>query len=141
MTHAKLRQRFLEAVAGNDVAAVVACYRDDAVLVAPEGRYEGRDYIEAYYRPQFQAFPDGKLTVVGTHETGDTAIGEWSFAGTHKGPIELPGGTTVAPTGRAVRQRGADVAIVRDGLIAEHRVYYDQLELLEQLGILPALEG
>jgi ketosteroid isomerase-like protein len=129
-----VRDRFLRAVEQNDVAAVVACYDPDAVLVVPEGRFEGRDYIEAYYGPQFRAFPDGRLTVLATHDGAAGLVTEWSFSGTHTGPLELPGGQTIPPTGKRVRQRGTDVAVMRDGVIAEHRVYYDQLEPIAQLG-------
>jgi ketosteroid isomerase-like protein len=129
----QLRERFLQAVAGDDVAAVVACYHPDAVLTAPEGRYAGRDYIEAYYRLQFRAFTGGGLRVVNLHDLGETLVGEWVFHATNTGPLELPDGETLPPTGREVTQRGADIAIVRDGLILDHRLYYDQLELIQQL--------
>lgn len=136
-----LRDRFLRAVEQNDVTAVVDCYGRDAVLVVPEGRFEGRDYIEAYYRPQFRAFPDGRLTVLATHDGATGLVTEWSFSGTHTGPLELPGGQTIPPTGKVVRQRGTDVVLVRDGAIAEHRVYYDQLEPIEQLGLHTTIRG
>jgi ketosteroid isomerase-like protein len=132
---ADLRQRFLAAVRGNDPTAVAALYHEDAVLIAPEGTYEGRDYVEAYYRLQFRSFPDGRLNVLATYECGDALIGEWTFAGTNTGPLELPSGETLEPTGRAVTQRGADVAVLRGDRIQVHRVYYDQLELLEPLGL------
>jgi predicted ester cyclase len=137
----EIRSRFIPAVAANEVAKVVACYRDDAVLIAPEGRFEGRDYIEAFYRGQFQAFPGARLMVTLTHDRGDTGIAEWSFTGTNNGPLELPGGEVIAPTGKRVTQRGVDIAIIEDGLIREHRLYYDQLELIEQLGPQAALRG
>jgi ketosteroid isomerase-like protein len=33
--------------------------------------------------------------------------------------------------------RGCDVITVRDGRITSHRVYYDQLAFLSQLGLVP----
>jgi ketosteroid isomerase-like protein len=45
-TTTEIRRRFLDAVAGKDVRAVVECYAPDAVLTAPEGRFEGHDYYD-----------------------------------------------------------------------------------------------
>jgi hypothetical protein len=131
-----VRARFIAAVAASDVAAVLSCYRDDAVLIAPEGRFEGRDYLEAYYRNQFTAFSGLELSVSDTHDDGNAGVAEWVFTGTSTGPLELPGSEAVPPTGRRITQRGADIAILDEaGLIREHRLYYDQLELVEQLGL------
>jgi ketosteroid isomerase-like protein len=133
----EIRERFLAAVHASDVRGVLACYTADAVLVAPEGRYEGSDYIEAYYRQQFSAFSDLRLKLHAVHDVGDTGIAEWSFSGVNTGTLELPDGTVLPATGRRTTQRGADVAIIRDGRIGEHRLYYDQLELIAQLGVQP----
>jgi steroid delta-isomerase-like uncharacterized protein len=140
-TTTEIRRRFLDAVAGKDVRAVVECYAPDAVLTAPEGRFEGHDYIEAYYRAQFDAFADAGLTVHATHDHEDRGVAEWTFTGTQTGPVELPGGEVVPASGRRVTQRGADVALVEDDRIREHRLYYDQLELIEQLGITATAQG
>lgn len=37
-------------------------------------------------------------------------------------------------TGRPITVGACSVSIVADGLIASHRIYYDQLELATQLG-------
>jgi ketosteroid isomerase-like protein len=137
----EVRGRFLAAIAAHDLEQVVACYGEDALLIAPEGRFEGRDYIEAYYRIQLTAFPDLGLTVAATHDLEEVGVGEWSFTGTNTGELELPGGEVVPPTGRRVTQRGADIAVIREGRIQEHRLYYDQLELIEQLGVQTAVQA
>jgi ketosteroid isomerase-like protein len=134
----QLRERFLAAVAATDVAAILANYHDDALLVAPEGSYQGRDYIEAYYRQQFDAFQDAVLTIHATHECGNVGIAEWTMSAVSTGAFELPGAGTVPPTRQHVTQRGADIAVVEDGRIREHRLYYDQLELIDQLRAPPS---
>lgn len=58
---------------------------------------------------------------------------EWSFGGTSTGSLELPDGQVLPATGTHVTQRGADVFTVADGPIREHRLYYDQVELIQQL--------
>jgi len=50
--------------------------------------------------------------------------------------METPEGTIPA-TGKRLTLRGADAITVRDGLIRSHRVYYDQLGFMTQLGLVP----
>jgi ketosteroid isomerase-like protein len=45
------------------------------------------------------------------------------------------------PTGKNLRPEFADVFVTRDGMVVEHRVYYDQLAFLTQLGLMPAPVG
>jgi ketosteroid isomerase-like protein len=51
--------------------------------------------------------------------------------------MRMPTGETVSATGKRVTVRGADVCMVEGGLIVEHHIYYDQVELFGQLGLLP----
>jgi predicted ester cyclase len=76
-----------------------------------------------------------------TYESGNTAIDEWTFMGTHEGPLRTPEGESIPPTGKQVRFRGSDFATVENGLIVEHRAYFDQMEMLAQLGLLPQEAG
>jgi ketosteroid isomerase-like protein len=57
--------------------------------------------------------------------------------GTHTGPLESHDGQSIPATGRRVRLRMADAATVADGVVTSHRFYFDQLELLGQLGLTP----
>jgi ketosteroid isomerase-like protein len=133
------RKTFLAAVTRGDVDTIVALYHPDAVLEAPEGRFEGREGIASYYRAQLSPF-DAALNVVAAYDTGDVGITEWVMEATHARALELPDGNMAPATGRHVRQRGVDVGIYANGLINTHRVYYDQIEALEQLGLLPGGE-
>ena len=65
---------------------------------------------------------------------GDAVIVEGRFVGTHTGPLAGPDGD-IEPTGASVDLRFADVSRVRDGRIASYHTYYDQLGMLEQLGV------
>ena len=44
------------------------------------------------------------------------------------------------PTGKHVRMYGVCVYRFRDGLIAEHRIVFDSLEFVQQLGLIPREE-
>ena len=61
------------------------------------------------------------------------------IVGTHTEPLTMPNGETVPPTGKKVRFRECDVVTVDGGLITSHRFYYDQMDVLGQLGLLPEM--
>ena len=65
------------------------------------------------------------------------AIDEGIIVGTHTGPLNLPTGESLPPSGREVRVRSCDVARVENGEITSHHFYFDQMEFLGQLGLLP----
>lgn len=44
----------------------------------------------------------------------------------------------IPATGNKARLHGCDVATARDGRIVDHRLYFDQLAIPEQLGLAPA---
>ena len=50
----------------------------------------------------------------------------------------MPDGQTIPPTGKQIRMRAADVATVREGRIVRHDFYFDQLDMLVQLGLMEA---
>ena len=68
-------------------------------------------------------------------QDGYVAIDEGYFAGTHTQPMALPTGEPIAPTGKRVRLRECDVLVVEGGLEVAHRVYFDQLSIMRQLGL------
>jgi len=49
----------------------------------------------------------------------------------------LPDGTEVAPTGKRVEVRGMELVELRDGKIVVDNLYYDNLAVAAQLGVLP----
>ena len=135
-TAREIGDRLTQAIERGDIQSAVACYGADAVLIAPDGTFRGREQIEEYWRAYLDAFSDLSVAITSQLDAGDTALDEWTFSATHSGALETPG-ATVAPTGRRVTLRGADAGVVRDGALVEHRLYYDQAELLEQLGAMP----
>jgi ketosteroid isomerase-like protein len=130
--------RVTAAVIGQDFAAAAACYAEDAVAVTPDqGEIRGREAIIEYLRQQAEVFPDSSYESVQKHESGNVAIDEGYFTGTHTAPLPLPSGDTVPPTGKQIRVRACDLATVEAGVITEHHFYFDQMEFLGQLGLLP----
>lgn len=123
------------AVVAGDRSAIRAHYAEDAVADSPDaGRIVGRDAVADYLVAFHRAFPDMSFEVTTALETGDTAVDEGYLLGTNTGPLGTSEGELPA-TGRSVRMRECDVLTVRDGLAVSHRFYFDQLDLMEQLGL------
>jgi ketosteroid isomerase-like protein len=57
--------------------------------------------------------------------------------GTNTGPLEGPMGT-VQPTHRKVSSKGVQIFRIENGKIAETRLYFDLLDQMTQLGLVPA---
>jgi predicted ester cyclase len=121
-----------------DWATLERLYAPDAVAASPDqGELKGSSEIVEWAKQFFEAFPDARYEPEWRHESGDTAIDEGWFTGTNTGPLRLPTGDTLPATGKRIRVRTADAATVENGVITSHRFYFDQMELLTQLGLAP----
>ncbi|MFF8278722.1 ester cyclase [Streptomyces lateritius] len=134
-----LMDRLTEAVTTKpDMEVVAGLFAENAEAVTPDGgELEGRDAIVAYWRSMTEAMTETAFTTLYTFDTEDTAIDEGVFSGRNTGPIELPTGEILPATGKEIRIRGVDLAQVADGRIVSYRLYFDQMEFLGQLGLLP----
>ena len=133
--------RITSAVVSGDRDALLRLYAADAVVEAPDSpRIEGAAAIADYLLTFIRAFPDASFESVTNHESGDVAIDEGVFVGTHTGVLSTPEGD-LPPTGRRLRLGECDVLTVENGVAVAHRFYYDQLALMEQLGLTEAGAG
>ncbi|MFG2463885.1 ester cyclase [Streptomyces canus] len=134
----EVMDRLTDAVTHPDLKAIAELYAEDAVAVTPdEGEIHGRANIVEYWRQMTETVPDGTFETTHAYEAGDTAIDEGVFSGRNTGPIQLPTGETLPATQKEVRIRGVDIATVKDGRIVDYRLYFDEMEFLGQLGLLP----
>jgi ketosteroid isomerase-like protein len=114
-------------------------YAPDVVATTPDaGTLQGIDALIEWNRALDEAFPDMQYLLSAAHEAGECAIDQGDVVGTHTGTMRLPNGETVEPSGKEVRVRCVDIATVRDGKIVRHDFYFDQLELMAQLGLMEA---
>lgn len=108
----------------------------DAEMVAPAGTFSGREGVLGFLSVFQGAFSEGALTVDSAVVDGADASVEGTFEGVHDGPLSSPSGP-VEPTGRPVSFRwSATYRVDGDELLYEH-LYFDQLDFLGQLGLLP----
>jgi ketosteroid isomerase-like protein len=133
--------RMTKAVVNHDVEALAGVYAADAIASSPDGEIRGRDQILAYLKQFLDAFPDLTWEPLHSHESGNTAVDEGFIVGTHTEALTMPNGETIPATGKKVRFRECDAITVEDGLITSHRFYYDQMDVLGQLGLLPEMRS
>jgi predicted ester cyclase len=108
----------------------------DAEMTAPGAQVSGRDDVIGFLAAFQAAFPDLRLEIVQLLTEGPAAAAEGTLTGTHAGVLHTPNGD-VEPTGRAVELRWAAVyATDGDTLKSEH-LFFDQMDFLGQLGLLP----
>ena len=134
----KVMDRVTAAFFSKDYDAVRQLYASDAVIEAPDaGELKGSDEIIEYMRGFFEAFPDARLESMRSFECGDTAVDEGRFVGTNTGTLRMPNGEELPATGRPVSVRSCDIATIEDGRVTSHRFYFDQMDLMTQLGLAP----
>ena len=128
--------RATEASINQDWETLASLYAPDAVITDPQlGTLTGR--VVEYFKSLSDAFPDIRYHLETGHEAGNVAIDEGYVTGTHTGSLVLPDQTTIPATGRSIRVRSCDVMTVENGVATRHNIYWDQLELLSQLGLAP----
>ena len=97
-------------------------------------RATGPEAVEAVWSLWNDAFPDNRIGLVGAHGEPGIATHQGLFEGTHTGPLVGPGGT-VQPTGKSVSIPFVMIYQSDEEKVTGLRLYFDQLELLGQLGI------
>lgn len=134
----KVLDQLTEAMFTQDYATAEKLYAPDVVAVTPDqGELKGAAEVIEYTKQFIEAFPDLTYEAEFKHESGSTAIDEGWNEGTNLGPLALPTGESLRATGKRLRVRSADIATVENGLLTSHRFYFDQMDFLGQLGLLP----
>jgi heme-degrading monooxygenase HmoA/predicted ester cyclase len=104
-------------------------------LQAPGGiRLTGREAADAIWSTWNEAFPDNRLEIIAIHADDRGGVHEGRFVGTHTGTLRGPAGE-IAATGRTVDALFSGVYEFEEGKITSFHLYFDQTELLTQLGI------
>jgi predicted ester cyclase len=137
----ELSQRSVEAYNAHDASKLATMDHTDVVATAPgpTGRTErrGRQASQEYNQSWFTAFPDARITIINEVIGDDTFVQEGIFEGTNTGEWKSEAGDMPA-TGKTLKGQFALVAKVRDGLIVSGNLYFDQVDLMTQLGLMPA---
>jgi predicted ester cyclase len=134
---ADVMRRELRAVNDRDTATIVASFSPECIKLVPGARFEGGEQVAAWCTALWEAFPDFHITATDVVEEAPIATVSGVVTGTHLGTLRTPGGD-IPPTNRRAEFPFSETAEVRDGRMISVHLYFDRLELLEQLGVIPA---
>jgi steroid delta-isomerase-like uncharacterized protein len=113
-------------------------YTDDVEFEAPGGaRISGlEDLKEKYFDALLTAAPDRGSSDVVLFAEGDYVVEQARYTGTHTGTWRNANGVEIPATGKSLDFPFVGVFRVTDGKISSIRLYYDQIEVLSQLGLM-----
>jgi predicted ester cyclase len=128
---------FMDAFNAHDEGRIRELTAENNVLEAPgEVHLEGREPATQYALAWLNAFPDARVTIRNEIDAGDWVVQEFTFEGTHEGTLWSPAGDIPA-TNRRLNGRGVQVLRIEGGAIADTRLYFDQVQVMTQLGLMP----
>ena len=132
---------WVDAFNAHDQAAIRATTADDCVFEGPGGvRLEGGDATVGYAMAWLNAFSDAKMQVDSVVIDGDWAAMTGVFKGTHDNTLSGPDGDVPA-TGRRLEGRCSQFVRFENGKSVEEYLYYDQMDVATQLGLVPETAG
>jgi heme-degrading monooxygenase HmoA/predicted ester cyclase len=94
----------------------------------------GKDAAETMWSTWQEAFPDNRIETIAIHADDRGGVHEFRATGTHSGTLRGPAGEIPA-TGRTVEMGMCGVYEFEEGKITSFHLYFDQAELLGQLGL------
>jgi steroid delta-isomerase-like uncharacterized protein len=134
----ELLDRYVELYNAGDLDGVIDLYAEESVQGMPDGVFEGKSAIRERLAQELAGFTDVHHTVRSFVEQGAVFCDEWTFAGTHSAPFLLPDGSELPATGKRVEINGMEIVRVNaDGKIVLNTLYYDNLAVAVQLGLVP----
>jgi predicted ester cyclase len=95
------------------------------------------DLKEKYFDALVTAAPDRRSSEVMLIAEGDHVVEQATYTGTHTGTWRNPDGAEIPATGKKLNFSFVGVFQVANGKISSIRLYYDQVEVFMQLGLMP----
>lgn len=111
-----------------------APFAEDAETSDPSGKYKGKAQILQAFKTWKTAFPNATGEVTNQIALGDQVVSEVLCKSTHTGPLVSATGT-IPPTNKPVEFKMMNITSFRNGLIQRERTYFDQADLMRQLGV------
>ena len=138
MNHSKtLPEQYFAALGRGDVEQALSLLAADADFQMPVGRVSVPDGARAMLNGYVVAFPGNRFEVTRAFGNDEEIAVEGTWVGTHSGPMSLPDGSKLPPTGKTVRVAYATLFKLKGGKITSHHAYWDMASFLGQLGLAP----
>ena len=117
----------------HDVSFVEHLFTDDIAFYDPaillDGQAHGHEEVKRFFSVFFKAFPDVHFTIDDIFAESDRVAVRYTWTGTHQASF-----LGLSLSKHHVSVPGIDIFRIVDGKIAEVRVAFDRLQLIEQLG-------
>jgi len=102
------------------------------VMHASPSDVVGIDSARAYYANYLTGFSDISFTIKDVFGMGNKLVKHWNFKGTHTGIF-----FGIPATNKKVDIDGVTLVRMESGKIAEERDFFDNLEFMQQLALIP----
>lgn len=129
-----LVRRWFEALNKKDLGVFDELCAPDFVHHSASATIQGLEPYKQALSGEFTAFPDMHFTIEDIIAEGDTVVVRLMGHGTHQGNLgDIP------PTGKQATIRGVTIYRIAGGKLTEQWESFDDLGLLQQLGVIPAM--
>ena len=107
-------------------------FTKNVVMHASPTDVVGIDSAKAYYANYLTGFSNITFTIKDVFGMGNKLVKHWNFKGTHTGLF-----FGIPATNKQVDIDGVTLVRMENGKIAEERDFFDNLEFMQQLGLIP----
>ena len=107
-------------------------FTKNVVMHASPSDVVGIDSARAYYANYLTGFSDISFTIKDVFGMENKLVKHWNFKGTHTGNF-----FGIPATNKKVDIDGVTLVRMESGKIAEERDFFDNLEFMQQLGLIP----
>lgn len=108
-------------------------FTKDVVMHVSPADIVGIDSARAYYANFLTGFTNIQFTIKDVFGQGDKLVKYWNFKGTNTGVF-----FGIPATGKSVSLDGTTLVRMANGKIAEERDFFDNMDFMTQLGLMPA---
>ena len=102
------------------------------VMHASPADIVGIDSARQYYSQYLTGFSNIEFTIIDIFGQDDKLVKHWRFRGKHTGNF-----FGIPATGKEVNLEGTTLVRMENGKIAEEKDFFDNLEFMQQLGLIP----
>jgi steroid delta-isomerase-like uncharacterized protein len=130
------RSSWEEIVNKQNPQAIEEVYAPNFVWHEPDQDIQGYEQARQFVSAFFKGFPDINISVEDVIAEGDKAVTRYTIRGTHQGETEEFG----PPTEKQMELKGITIHRFEGGKIVEEWERYDNLSVMQQLGLAPEQE-
>jgi len=101
-------------------------------LVTMSENIVGVEKFKAYYQNYIDGFSEVRFNIIDAFGKGNKIVKHWKFNGKHTGDF-----FGISATGKEVNVEGVTIVKMKDGKILQEQDFFDNLEFMQQLGLIP----